>query len=97
MKDQNLIELFLEMILTERAASLNTIESYRRDLEQFIVSVPKLSGKILLNANRDDLRKYLSLLEKNGFARRLRPENFLVLDNFLNLFTVRESGRITHL
>ena len=66
--DQNLIELYLEMILTERAGSLNTIQSYTRDLEQFIASVPQVTDDILLNAGRDDLRKYLSLIEKAGFA-----------------------------
>ncbi|MBL4602155.1 MAG: site-specific tyrosine recombinase XerD [Emcibacteraceae bacterium] len=82
MKDQNLIDLFLEMILTERAASLNTIESYRRDLEQFIVAAPKLSSSVLLNANRDDLRKYLSLLEKNGFAATTSARKLSCLRQF---------------
>lgn len=66
--DQKLIDLFLEMILTERAASLNTTQSYTRDLEQFIASVPQVTNNILLGANRDDLRKYLAMLEKAGFA-----------------------------
>lgn len=68
MQDQSLIDRFLEMILTERAASINTIECYRRDLEQFIATVPKISNNILMSATKDDLRKYLSMLKKNEFA-----------------------------
>ncbi len=68
MQDQSLIDRFLEMILTERAASINTIECYRRDLEQFIATVPKMSNNILMNATKDDLRKYLSMLKENEFA-----------------------------
>lgn len=82
MSDQNLIELFLEMILTERAASLNTIESYRRDLEQFIASVPRVSDNILLNASRDDLRRYLSILEENGFAATTSARKLSCLRQF---------------
>ncbi len=82
MKDQHLIELFLEMILTERAASINTIESYRRDLEQFISSVPKVSGDILCVASRDDLRRYLGLLEKNKFAATTAARKLSCLRQF---------------
>lgn len=82
MSDQNLIELFLEMILTERAASLNTIESYRRDLEQFIAYVPRMSDNILLKATPEDLRKYLSILEENGFAASTSARKLSCLRQF---------------
>jgi len=82
MQDQHLIDLFLEMILAERAASLNTMSSYRRDLEQFIASVPRLSDKILLSASRDDIRKYLALLEKNGFAASTAARKLSCLRQF---------------
>ena len=68
MSDQQLIDLFLEMILTERAASLNTISSYSKDLNQFIISVPRLSNNIFEYAVRDDLKNYLILLNKRKFA-----------------------------
>lgn len=80
--DQNLIDLFLEMILTERAASLNTTQSYSRDLEQFIASVPRLTDNILLNASRDDLRKYLAMLEKAGFASSTAARKLSCLRQF---------------
>lgn len=68
MNDQEIIDLFLEMILTERSASLNTIQSYQRDLDQFIASVPRVSDKILVKTTKDDLRRYLSMLQESNFA-----------------------------
>lgn len=82
MGDQHYIELFLEMILTERAASLNTINSYSRDLDQFIASVPRLSGCVLLDASKDDLRKYLALLEESGFAATTAARKLSCLRQF---------------
>lgn len=82
MRDHALIDRFLEMILTERAASLNTMESYRRDLEQFISSVPRISEDILLSASKDDIRKYLVLLEKGGFAASTAARKLSCLRQF---------------
>ncbi len=82
MRDQALIDHFLEMILTERAASLNTIESYRRDLDQFLSSVPRVSDRIFLNASSDDLRKYLAMLEKSDFAASTAARKLSCLRQF---------------
>lgn len=82
MNDQNLIDLFLEMILTERAASLNTIESYRRDLEQFIENIPFQSEDILIAVRPEDLRKYLVQIEKKGFAASTTARKLSCLRQF---------------
>lgn len=82
MKDQNLIELFLEMILTERAASLNTLSSYGSDLEQFIGTLSYKSGSSLLKATQDDLRQYLVLLERQGFASSTAARKLSCLRQF---------------
>lgn len=78
MNDQNLIELFLEMILTERAASLNTLEGYRRDLELFM----EITACSLKKATSDDLKKYLSYLEKQGFAATTAARKLSCLRQF---------------
>jgi integrase/recombinase XerD len=80
--DQNLIDLFLEMILTERAASLNTTQSYTGDLEQFIASVEPQNDNILLHASREDIRKYLALIEKAGFAASTAARKLSCLRQF---------------
>ncbi|MCC3861812.1 site-specific tyrosine recombinase XerD [Pseudemcibacter aquimaris] len=78
MNDQNLIDVFLEMILTERAASINTLESYRRDLELFV----EMTGCSLKGASSDDLKKYLSLLEKQDFAASTAARKLSCLRQF---------------
>lgn len=59
------IEAFLEMIAAERGAALNTLESYRRDLEDFSdflgSTAPQLAGQ-------DDISAYLGDLAGRGFA-----------------------------
>lgn len=78
MKDQNLIELFLEMILTERAASLNTLESYRRDLEIFV----ETQGTSLGKASTTDIRSYLKYLAGQGFAATTSARKLSCLRQF---------------
>lgn len=82
MRDQPLIDRFLEMLLTERAASINTIESYRRDLDQFIASVTRIPNNILINADKDDLRNYLSMLEKRNFTASTAARKLSCLRQF---------------
>lgn len=78
MNDQNLIELFLEMILTERAASLNTLESYRKDLDLFL----EMTSSDLLNSTPNDIRSYLKHMEKQGFKASTASRKLSCLRQF---------------
>ena len=78
MNDQSLIELFLEMILTERAASLNTLESYRKDLDLFL----ETTKADLIKATPDDIRQYLKHLEAQGFAASTAARKLSCLRQF---------------
>lgn len=82
MNDQNLVDLFLEMILTERAASLNTINSYTRDLEQFTTFISSKSRSVLLEINQDDIRRYLIFLDKKQFASSTAARKLSCLRQF---------------
>ena len=73
--DEKLIELFLEMLSAERGAAKNTLEAYSRDIGDFS-SYLAGRGRALATAKPDDLRAYLSVLNKRKFsptsaARRL--------------------------
>jgi len=61
------IELFLDMLASERGASRNTIDAYRRDLDDY---AGFLAGKnrTIANAGTDDVRGYLATLAKRGMA-----------------------------
>jgi integrase/recombinase XerD len=61
------IELFLEMMLAERAASRNSTDSYRRDLEGL---QDFLGKKPLQSATRQELEAYLADLHQRGYASR---------------------------
>lgn len=63
------------MMVAERAAAENTIDSYRRDLEDIKVFLTK-KGATLLKATTPHIRQYLASLSRRGFssqtiARRL--------------------------
>ena len=53
------------MLATERAASQNTLQSYSRDLQQFLENTPNIS---LLEIGSAELRDYFARLEKQGLA-----------------------------
>jgi integrase/recombinase XerD len=61
------IELFLDMIATERGASKNTIEAYRRDLDDY-AGFLAAKGSGVTSASTDDVRAYLAALVKRGMA-----------------------------
>jgi integrase/recombinase XerD len=62
-----LAELFLDMLAAERGAAANTIEAYRRDLDDFAATLAA-EGRTAVNATTDDLRGYLTGLRAQGLA-----------------------------
>jgi integrase/recombinase XerD len=73
--DAALAALYLDMLAAERGAGANTLEAYRRDLEDFS-SYLKEHNRSIAKASTDDLRGYLSELSERGrrvttVARRL--------------------------
>ncbi|MDB5472904.1 MAG: xerD [Devosia sp.] len=75
MNGSHLIGAFLEMISAERGAAKNTIDAYRRDLNDYAgyVAGRKLT---LLSADRETINAYLDQLRRDGLsasssARRL--------------------------
>ena len=73
--DERLIDLYLDMLAAERGASVNTLQAYRRDLNDFSDDLSE-HGRAIANAGNDDIRGYLGRLAGRGFsassvARRL--------------------------
>lgn len=67
MQPTYLIESFIEMLIAERGASVNTVAAYRRDLEQFInyAAAKKLDT---LTLTRHDIESYLAHLSQSHLA-----------------------------
>ncbi|MGI8524564.1 MAG: site-specific integrase, partial [Pseudolabrys sp.] len=55
------IALFLDMLAAERGAGVNTLDAYRRDLNDLAADLP-VPGRSLRDASTDDLRAYLKRL-----------------------------------
>jgi integrase/recombinase XerD len=73
--DERLIDLYLDMLAAERGAAVNTLDAYRRDLEDFSADLGKY-GDTIATADNDAIRAYLGRLSGRGFsaasvARRL--------------------------
>lgn len=73
------IETFLEMLAAERGAALNTLESYRRDLEDF---AEFLGATRVSDADQDDVSAYLSDLTARGFAASSQARRLSALRQF---------------
>ncbi|MEM7225399.1 MAG: site-specific tyrosine recombinase XerD [Pseudomonadota bacterium] len=84
-------EQFLEMLAAERGASLNTLEAYRRDLDQ-VAAFLNGRGRALADAGTEDLRAYLAQLGKAGMAPRTAARRLSALRQFYR-FLFREGLR----
>tara|TARA_B100001939_G_scaffold308688_2_gene289474 strand:- start:26430 stop:27335 length:906 start_codon:yes stop_codon:yes gene_type:complete len=81
MTENRLIEGFLEMLATERAAAENTLVSYRRDLEQFL---DHFSDRSLIDIDSTHLRRYLTRLEAQGLAASTAARKLSCLRQFFS-------------
>jgi integrase/recombinase XerD len=68
-KEEQLLESFLDAIWAERGLSGNTLKSYRYDLLQLASHLEK-NGASLLHANRQDLLHFLATQVQNGRSPR---------------------------
>ena len=68
--DDRLIDLYLDMLAAERGAAANTLEAYRRDLEDFSGHLGEQGGTIATAVN-DDIRGYLGALAARPFSAAL--------------------------
>jgi integrase/recombinase XerD len=78
-RDGHLIESFLEMMSAERGAAANTLDAYRRDLEDF---ARFLGDAPVSAASADDVRGYLADLTARGFAATSQARRLSALRRF---------------
>ncbi|MCV0425983.1 MAG: site-specific tyrosine recombinase XerD [Roseibium sp.] len=83
------LENFLEMLAAERGAAENTLESYRRDLEDFSGFLGKTK---LAAALSDDISAYMSDLTRRGFAETSQARRLSALKQFYK-FLYSEGSR----
>jgi integrase/recombinase XerD len=66
-RDGHLVDSFLEMMSAERGAGRNTLEAYRRDLEQYGQFLSR-KGLAAADATTGDIRAYLAHVKASGHA-----------------------------
>jgi integrase/recombinase XerD len=79
----HLIEGFLEMLLTERGAAANTIDSYRRDMEEFHAFVVK-RGSDLKKCQPSHIQKYLKSLDDAGLKNSTQARRLSAIKQFFS-------------
>jgi len=75
------LESFLEMLAVERGAAQNTLESYRRDLEDFSGFL-RGEGRSVLTAATETIATYLRDLNRRGFAASSQARRLSALRQF---------------
>jgi len=78
-KGMALVENFLEMVAAERGASMNTLESYGRDLKGLILFFPK---KSIQKLTAEDIRDYFGNLSRSGYERTSHMRKMSCLRQF---------------
>ncbi len=86
-RDFGLQEAFLEMLAAERGASSNTLDGYRRDLDDF-----RQQGRSLAAATSAEIREYVASLAKRGFAASSQARRLSALRQFFR-FLIDEGER----
>ena len=81
MDDARAIELFLEMLLSERGAAGHTVAGYQRDIGQF-QKFQNLRGSDLAGADNVAIRAHLTELAESGLAPRTAARRLSALRQF---------------
>lgn len=84
MKGAARLEAFLEMMSAERGASANTLEAYRRDLQD---AAGFVDGG-LASANAEDIRRWLDDVAARGFARSSQARKLSAVRQFFKFLYV---------
>ena len=74
-------EPFLEMMIAERGASSNTIQAYRRDLNDFFAFLNR-QGTDPLGATTNILQDYIHHITEQGFAARTQSRRLSAIREF---------------
>lgn len=79
---RDLVREFLTSLRVERGLSANTIEAYRRDLEQAAAWARRERGRDLPSLSREDVRDFLREMKERGYDAKSIARSMTTLRNF---------------
>ena len=84
---QEYLDQFIDFLEVERGVSLNTIQSYRRDIEKFM-RYAQSKKKDISSISREELMNFLMQLKKDGLAATSIARNLASLKTFWKFLTM---------
>jgi len=91
-RDRHLIGLFIDMLAAERGAADNTLQAYRRDLEDFLAFVGRRERRVA-EAAPADISAYLHAIAENGLAATSRARRLSAIRQFFKFLA--NEGMVT--
>ena len=87
MKLNELVEEFLRYLLIDKGYSKNTIESYKKDLDKFVIYN---KNKDINNINNDDLKEYVKYLNKINLNEKSIARNISCIKSFYKFLLIEK-------
>lgn len=88
---QDIVEKFIIFLEKDKRLSNNTLQSYKRDIDQYIAFLTEMSIKSFKNTNKTTVITYLMSLQKKGRATSTISRNLASLRSFYQyLFRIGE-------
>lgn len=79
---EDLVQSFVSFLENDKRLSLNTLQSYRRDIEQYVAYLDSINIRSLANTNKTTVITYLLHLQKKGRATSTISRNLASIRSF---------------
>jgi len=84
---EDLIKRFIDFLEKDKRLSLNTLQSYKRDLEQYVSYLKEINLQNITNTNKTTIIAYLLNLQKKGRATSTISRNLASIRSFYQYAT----------
>ncbi len=87
LQHSSLISAWINMLRAEKGSSHNTVEAYKRDLSDFAIYLHKKKYIQIDQAQADDLRQYLKMLDEQAMTASTRARKLSAFRGFYQFLT----------
>lgn len=82
-----LVQMFVNFLERDKRLSVNTLQSYRRDIEQYFIYLQEINLQNISNSNKTTVITYLLYLQKKGRATSTISRNLASIRSFYQYIT----------